>query len=42
MHRPTLAAWESTVAAAADQTPQWNTAMKSRSSTTLRREEKIR
>ena len=37
-----LTACEMVVAAAADQTPQWNTAMNSRSSTMLTRDERIR
>lgn len=42
MQSTTLAAWEITVAVAADQTPQWKPPMKSRSSRMFRMEEKIR
>ena len=40
--RTQLMVWASVVAKAADQTPQWNTPIKSRSSATLVSEEKMR
>ena len=42
MHSTTLPVWDSTVATAADQTPQWNTARNSQSRKMFSSEEKIR